>query len=336
MRIRKSTGRASRRPSVLALAFAGLFGLSFPGAIGAEVTPAEREAYRRAMAASSKPSQQMISARLLALVKEPDPVNVALLKGGAIRWSADGTRVLVSSVLARADWEKYYAPCLGKESCPLAKSLWVTVVPELKTRFVPWERWSTGWVRTYDEPCPPTQRRVIQLLGLNPAAAYDVLVEMWVEPKDLFRPSGDPETRGHGAELVTTEGGKLVFPADRSLFTKLDDTVMMKDAAWSKPATGAPFRTWFANLAATSYFVDDPDMTKWGSPWTQLGYTYDWGNEAFPFGASEFILRIDPCKGAADPSKACDGGLLDIQVERGVDLAVDRDRAGYFSCDPTW
>jgi hypothetical protein len=288
------------------------------------------------MAQSSKPSQEVISAHLLALVKDPDPVNADLLKGGTIRWSADGTKVLVASAVARSDWEKYYAPCLGKETCPLQKSLWVSVVPELKTRFVPWERWSFGWVRTGDEACPPTQRRVIQLIGLNPARPYDVLVEMWVEPKDLFRPSGDPEIHDHGAELVRQEGTKWLFPADRSLFTKLDDTVKVKDAAWSQPPTGLSYRDWFVNLAATSYSVDDPDMSKWGSPWTQLGYTYDWGNEGHPFGLSEFILRVDPCKGAADPSKACDGGLLEIRVEQGVDLASDPARGGYFSCDPTW
>ncbi len=328
-------GPASSAVIAFVVAAAGLFS---PGAAGSDVTPAEKEAYRLAMVEASQPSQRMISTQLLALVPGDDPINGILLKGGTIRWCADGTKLLVGSVLARSDWDKYYAPCLGKETCPLQKSLWVTVVPELKTRFVPWQPWSFGWVRTDEEACPPTQRRVIQLLGLNPAKAYDVFVEMWVDPKDLFRPSGDPETRDHTGELAVQDAaGKWVFPADRSLFTKLDDTVMFKEAAWSTPSTGVPYRQWFAGNAASTYGTTDPDMSKWGSPWTQLGYTYDWGSEMYRFGLSEFILRIDPCKGAPDPAKPCDGGgLLEIKVEQGVDLGSDPERAKYFACYPTW
>ena len=324
-------------PVLLAVAFLAASGLSAPGAAGAEVTPAEKEAYRLAMVEASKPSQAMVSNRLLALVPGDDPVNADLLKGAKIRWSADGTKVLVASLVARSDWEKYYAPCLGKETCPLQKSLWITVAPEMKMRFVPWELWASGWVRTGDEGCPPSQRRVVQMLGLNPARAYDVVVELWADPKDLFRPTGDPETRGHGGQAAEQrDGGKWVFPADRSIFTKLDDTVMVKDAAWSTPSTGVPYRQWYAANAASTYSTSDPDMSKWGSPWTQLGYTYDWGAES-RFGLSEFVLRIDPCQGAPDPGKPCEGGgLLLVRVEQGVDLGSDAERARYFSCDPAW
>ena len=338
----RNRGRRGLTPTAviasLAFVVASAAGLFPARAVRADVSPVEKEAYRLAMVESSKPAQAMVSTRLLALVPGDDPVNVVLLKGGAIRWSADGTKVLVGSVLARSDWESYYAPCLGKETCRLQKSLWVSVVPELKTRFVPWERWGDGWVRTGVSECPPTQRRVIQLLGLNPAKAYDLLVEMWVDPKDLFRPSGDPETRDHTGEPATQDAsGKWFFPADRSTFTKLDDTVMFKEAAWSTPGTGVPYRQWFAANAASTYGTSDPDMAKWGSPWTQLGYTYDWNPEASRFGLSEFILRIDPCKGAPDPAKPCDGGgLLEIKVEQGVDLSSDPERRKYFSCDPTW
>ena len=339
MNDRNGSHRGVAVTALLALALGSALGLFAPAAAGADVSPAEKEAYRQAMVDASQPQQVFISMFLLALVpEEDDPINQTLLKGGKIRWSADGTKVLVSSVVAQADWEKYYAPCVGKETCKLQKSLWVTVVPELKTHFVPWDRWSYGWARKDSEACPPTQRRVIQLLGLNPAKAYDVLVEMWVAPKDLFRPSGDPETTDHTAELVTqVVGGKWIFPADRSIFTKLDDTVMMKDAAWSTPTTGLPYRQWFASLAASSYDTSSPDMANWGSPWTQLGYTFDWADPMNRFGLSEFILRIDPCKGAPDPAKPCDGGgLLEIKVEKGVALASDKERAGYFACDPTW
>jgi hypothetical protein len=312
--------------------------LAGPCALGGEVTPVEKEAYRLGVERASMPSQAVVSSSLLALVPGDDPVNTSLLKGGAIRWNADGTRVLVGTVVARSDFDTYYAPCLGKETCPLQKSLWVTVVPELKTRFVPWERWASGWVRTSDEACPPSQRRVIQLLGLNPAKAYDVLVEMWVAPGDLFRPSGDPETGDHSGEVtVQVAGGTWVFPADRSVFTRLDDTVMFKEAAWSMPATGVPYRQWFAANAASTYGTSDPDMAKWGSPWTQLGYTYDWGSGNSRFGLSEFILRIDPCMGAPDPAKPCEGGgLLQVRVEQGVDLASGPERGKYFACEPTW
>ena len=42
----------------------------------------------------------------------------------------------------------------------------------------------------------------MELLGLNPRRAYNVVLEMWVNMEDLYRPAPDPETSDHKAEVA--------------------------------------------------------------------------------------------------------------------------------------
>ena len=128
----------------------------------------------------------------------------------------------------------------------MSRNIWVTAVPELKS-------FCTDYTATQPDPT----LRLEQILGLPPNNGKTKFVEIWVEPKDLFRPSPDPEITDHEAELT--------FPTSR-YFTVSEDYV-----------------TWFNDLRSSSYGDD-------GYPWTRLGYTYDWGNPNTDVGLSEFII----------------------------------------------
>lgn len=96
--------------------------------------------------------------------------------------------------------------------------------------------------------------RLEQLLGLPMATGKDRVVELWVPADAMFRPAPDPE--------VDDSVAGLEFPADA--------TMEHKD--------------WIENLRKSSYGA-------MGYPWTQLGYTYDWGGDGDEVGLSEFVVR---------------------------------------------
>jgi len=103
------------------------------------------------------------------------------------------------------------------------------------------------------------QLRMLQLLGMPATNTPQYLVEIWVKPDDLFRPSPDNE--------ITDNTAGLYFP----------------------DSTNSDYIIWFNNNIITSYY---PEKGKTKYPWTRLGYTYDWGNPMHEEGLSEFILRI--------------------------------------------
>ena len=102
--------------------------------------------------------------------------------------------------------------------------------------------------------------RLRQLLGLVPDAEVLAFVEFWVKPADLFRPSPDNE---------------------------IDDTTAGLNLPDDVPSW---YREWFNQLRAGQYFQSvKPDHNAY--PWTQLGYTYDWGNPESEQGLSEFVIK---------------------------------------------
>ncbi|HPM04070.1 MAG TPA: hypothetical protein PK816_18055, partial [Candidatus Cloacimonadota bacterium] len=96
--------------------------------------------------------------------------------------------------------------------------------------------------------------RIRQMLGLPPTNQSKYIVEMWVYPADLFRPAKDPE--------IDDTVCQLSFPANVS----------------------QDYINWFNNNSASSYGEN-------GYPWTQLGYTYDWGNIVGKVGLSEYCIK---------------------------------------------
>ncbi|MEM9460455.1 MAG: hypothetical protein AAGF11_40175 [Myxococcota bacterium] len=94
--------------------------------------------------------------------------------------------------------------------------------------------------------------RMEQVLGVPPNDGKDRVVQLWVPPDALFRPTPDAE---------------------------IDDTVAELDF----PASATPEHIeWVETLRTMSY-------GEGGYPWTQLGYTYDWNPDSPEVGLSEFV-----------------------------------------------
>ena len=131
------------------------------------------------------------------------------------------------------------------------------VVPEIWVTVAPELK---DFCRGRDLPFDELTLRFEQLLGLPPFSGKNRFVEMWVNPGDLFRPCPDNEITDTSCGLNIPEN---VLPS---------------------------YREWFNLKRAASYGkCDRPE--KQAYPWTQLGYTYDWGNPKSEVGLSEFVVR---------------------------------------------
>lgn len=201
-----------------------------------------------------------------------------------LQWEngAPGTRLLVATYIdSQTACEAYNDPAAagckaGQECTNYWYNSWVSVAPELKTLL----------------GTAPSLLRVAQALGLPPPSAGKTLdntcvLELYVSPANLFRPSPDPE--------VTDREAEVTFPADG--FRKYDATALVYsempcDAARCASCTQSgkcgmtSYRNWFDNRRAYVYTLPTP------YPWTGLGYTYDWGNpDGLHFGVSEFVIN---------------------------------------------
>lgn len=188
-----------------------------------------------------------------------------------------GSRLLVVTWLGDAG--KYYKcnvpggctgniSCIEGGECPTYKyDSWVTVAPEIKNFFG----------MTTPEPL-----RIAQLLGLPPEYAVKdnpseakYMLELWVSPKDLFRPCPDTEISDTTCETA--------FPADTFRMPDLNNKVRATEGA--EYGVFKTYSSWFNNRTRNIYTMGSSPF-----PWTRLGYTYDWGS-ANHTGLSEFVLH---------------------------------------------
>ena len=129
--------------------------------------------------------------------------------------------------------------------------IWVTCVPQLKDFCSQKEISDDG-----------LNLRLEQVLGLPPRESVPedsrkkLLVEYWVKPGDLVRPCPDSE--------IDDSSCGLNMPADTAMW----------------------YREWF-HRNQTSTYCESCNIPY---PWTQLGYTYDWGPSEDHVGMSEFLL----------------------------------------------
>ena len=219
-----------------------------------------------------------ISKNLTAIV----PENANLI------WESDvpGTRVLVATWIDNEEACQKYTDlsssgCKVGQECPnYWFNSWVTVVPELKSLL----------------GNAPTLLRVAQSLGLPPPFATKTLgntcmVELYVSPANLFRPSADPEVTDHEAELVFTADGYRKFDDTLLVYSDMpcDTRYCASDCATSKKCGMTSYRNWYNNRRT---YVYSQTSVSSPYPWTALGYTYDWGNPTPPhYGVSEFVLN---------------------------------------------
>jgi hypothetical protein len=132
-----------------------------------------------------------------------------------------------------------------------------TTVPEVWVTVVPELKL---FCKERNLPFDELTLRLEQLLGLPPGSGKNRFVEMWVNPQELFRPCPDDEI------------------TDTSCGLNLPEQVL------------SAHRQWFNLKRASSYCKCDKTL-KQAYPWTQLGYTYDWGNPKSEVGISEFVIR---------------------------------------------
>lgn len=196
------------------------------------------EVYYSALKDAQQISSDKISNTLTAIVKD----------NHNIQWQGDRLKVATYAK------PKYYEVGSTQTS---SREVWVTVVPEL-------QNFCTNYSRTGQEITP----RIEQLLGLAPSQkSAKSIVELWVEAKDLFRPTPDPEITDHEAEIKFR-------PANEFL------------------SVSAEYQDWFnsrLNEFETQFKEMNPERLP--APWTRLGYTYDWGDSSNHIGLSEFVLK---------------------------------------------
>ncbi|HEY3884333.1 MAG TPA: hypothetical protein VGL62_03945 [Vicinamibacterales bacterium] len=199
-------------------------------------------AYESGVRNAAVARKESVATDLIAI----DHVNHRLL------WDAGGERVLVVTWKSESSYERFLRGAASTSSDE-ANVVWVTAAPQVQEfcrRFAAEDPSATS---------AQLALRLKQYLGLNPEWSYDVFVELWVRPADMFRPCVDPE---------------------------ITDSICNLDFSNPPPVVKgiADYRRFYEHL----YFEDF--RTSPGVPWTGLGYTYDWGNHERHEGASEFIL----------------------------------------------
>lgn len=154
--------------------------------------------------------------------------------------------------------DTFYDPYIGKAlDIGPGRTTWVLVPADL-----------LNWYRAHRPADSALLLRLRQLLGMPPDVPKTRIVEMWVRPEDIRRPSIAPAI------------DKEIDPA--ALFAQAGTD-------WFRPAGDDAYNTWFYRQCAESYVVPVERLELY--PWTRLGYTYDWGNPQYPHvGLSEFIV----------------------------------------------
>jgi hypothetical protein len=187
-----------------------------------------------------------------AAVAEPNEISDGLFAinsaNPALQWR-DG-KVLMVTWKSRSSFDANFKN--QTQTSPLEKYVtWATAAPQVQA-------FCQSFVR--NNPGGDLDQRLKQYLGLNADWQYDVFIELWVDPADVFRPCVDPE--------IDDASCQLKFAGDKVPTVK----------------NIADYPAFYKNL----YFNDF--RYRPGVPWTGLGYTYDWGNPESPVGASEYIL----------------------------------------------
>lgn len=194
------------------------------------------QVYYNAIKDAEQVESAKISTGLTAIVKD-NPM---------IQWQGDRLKV------ATFTSHKYE---IGSTE-PQSRELWVTVVPELQKS-----------CQKYAAEGIELTPRIEQLLGLPLSQKKSRnVVEFWVEAKDLFRPTPDPEITDHEAQLDFPQSLDFISVSDK-------------------------YKDWYnSRVNEFNNRLKANKRDKMPAPWTRLGYTYDWGDSQNHIGLSEFVL----------------------------------------------
>ena len=200
------------------------------------------QSYQHAVNDAARVRETKISQTLVAI----DDKNPTLI------WNADKSKILMLTWKEQSSYEKFFKPNHATSS-NLNHATWVTAAPQVQ------QFCQNYLAHNPRADKPQLDLRLKQYLGLNATWNYNVFIEMWVSPTDLFRPCVDPEIDDGQCNLQFGEKSPQV--------KNIPDYV-----------------SFYKNLYFKSF------RESGGVPWTGLGYTYDWGNTQSPVGASEFVL----------------------------------------------
>lgn len=199
--------------------------------------------YKKAVTDASLTEADEISSQLTAIT--PDNTNLV--------WNQDKSKILVVTWKSQYAYDNYIKPN-SKTSDSEKFVTWVTAVPEVKSFC---ENFMKKKKKANQKKL---NARLKKLLGLNHSWDYDVFVELWVSPDDLFRPCTDPAINDASCELNFGE-----------------NTPVVKNIT--------DYKRFYQNLYYSSFRAADSIV-----PWTGLGYTYDWAKNNTEVGMSEFII----------------------------------------------
>jgi len=120
----------------------------------------------------------------------------------------------------------------------------------------------------------PVVTRVQQLLGLPIKNGKHYLVNVWVRPEDMIRPTPDSEVVD---EIALNDASEQTIEGKNFNFDIFDHIKAPEE-----------YVTWYKNRRANAYTKGKPEFF----PWTRLGYTYDWGKKGKDKnGLSEFLVK---------------------------------------------
>lgn len=277
------------------LLFVCIFFTTLPGGLPAAEPPEYLLANENAQSHAANPAGWVVSN--LKTITAPGDGNT---------W-----RLADSKVLVRAFTDpQYYNLTTKKFQNLYPGALWVSAGNELPA----WYRDAANNVNAGN-----VAMKTAQLLGLptSSLAQYNAVVELWVNPDKLMRPTRDPNRTAQPTALSNQD-----FSAK---------------PAYMSAADFDKFKTWYTNNIAASYGNADPDKRY---PWTQLGYTYNWGGDqgslASIDGLSEFVI-LGTRAGVTSPLETFAVYSIQSYLYR---TGTDGDGIGNFhvtgSCDTIW
>ena len=153
-----------------------------------------------------------------------------------------------------ASWTRAGKFKIGQNT--LTGDLWVTVAPHLQD-------FCKKFFADHNKSDDELTLRLEQRIGLPPAAGYTTMAVVSITPSstNIFRPCSDPSTSAANCQ----SGGPM-------------------------SGASAAYKSWFNNQYFGSYGAPSPNLY----PWTSLGYTFDWAQQAdgefVRIGESEFVI----------------------------------------------
>jgi hypothetical protein len=226
----------------------------------ADVVPSSmtNENYKYAVSDAQNPEPHEIYNYLIA-IKEDNSNIITRGKG-------ENLQVKVISIIDEATYNEHYK---GKDfkKYSLYPDLWVSVEPELIEKIKKNKQRFNG---TDEE----NKMSIREIFGFPPQKKVDRVVVFWADAKNMFRPAPDQEIDDESAEInfpddVTPEHRRFIDETRSSQYFAGKEVVL-----------------------ENGKFVKEE--WKEAYPWTQLGYSYDWGNKSdniYNYGLSEFIVK---------------------------------------------